>query len=122
MGGYKVQARTEAAVSQLLDDAKRLEAAGACALVLEAVPTEAAKRITESLSIPTIGIGAGPHCDGQVLVSTEMLGLSAGPHPKFAKQYADLRSQIKEAVEAFALEVGKGTYPNHDYSYDWAIK
>jgi len=122
MGGYKVQARTEAAVSQLLDDAKQLEAAGACALVLEAVPTEAAKRITESLSIPTIGIGAGPHCDGQVLVSTEMLGLSAGPHPKFAKQYADLRSQIKEAVEVFALEVGDGTYPNHDYSYDWAIK
>ena len=122
MGGYKVQARTETAVSQLLDDAKQLEAAGACAIVLEAVPTEAAKRITEALRIPTIGIGAGPHCDGQVLVSTEMLGLSAGPHPKYAKQYANLRSQIKEAVEAFALEVGDGTYPNHDYSYDWAIK
>jgi 3-methyl-2-oxobutanoate hydroxymethyltransferase len=122
MGGYRVQARTEVAAAQLLDNAKRLEAAGACALVLEAVPTEAAKRITEALRIPTIGIGAGPHCDGQVLVSTEMLGLSAGPHPKFAKRYADLRSQIKEAVEAFAQEVGDGTYPNHDYSYDWPIK
>jgi 3-methyl-2-oxobutanoate hydroxymethyltransferase len=121
-GGYKVQARTEAAASQLLENAKQLEAAGACAVVLEAVPTEAAKRITEALRIPTIGIGAGPHCDGQVLVSTEMLGLSAGPRPKFAKRYADLRSQIKEAVEAFALEVRDGTYPNHDYSYDWTIK
>jgi 3-methyl-2-oxobutanoate hydroxymethyltransferase len=122
MGGYRVQARTEAALAQLLDDAKRLEAAGACALVLEAVPSEAAKRITEALSIPTIGIGAGPHCDGQVLVSTEMLGLSAGPHPKFAKQYADLRSQISEAVGAFASEVENGMYPDHDYSYDWSIK
>jgi 3-methyl-2-oxobutanoate hydroxymethyltransferase len=122
MGGYRVQARTEAAVSQLLDDAKQLEAAGACALVLEAVPSEAAKQITDTLSIPTIGIGAGPHCDGQVLVSTEMLGLSAGPHPKFAKQYADLRTQIRGAVETFALEVGNGAYPDRDYSYDWAIK
>jgi 3-methyl-2-oxobutanoate hydroxymethyltransferase len=122
MGGYKVQARTEEALSQLLNDAKRLEAAGVCALVLEAIPSEAARRITETLSIPTIGIGAGPHCDGQVLVSTEMLGLSAGPHPKFAKKYTDLRSQIKMAVEEFGAEVRSGAYPDHDHSYDWSIK
>ena len=120
-GGYKVQARTEEAVARLLDDARRVEEAGACALVLEAVPTEAARRVTEALTIPTIGIGAGPHCDGQVLVSTEMLGLSAGPSPRFAKRYADLRTQIADAARAFADEVANGAYPDHDHSYDWAI-
>jgi 3-methyl-2-oxobutanoate hydroxymethyltransferase len=121
-GGNKVQARTEAAVARLLEDARRVEAAGACALVLEAVPTEAAKRVTEALSIPTIGIGAGPHCDGQVLVSTEMLGLNAGHQPRFAKRYADLRGQISLAARTFAEEVAKGEYPDHEHSYDWAIR
>ena len=121
-GGNKVQARTEDAVARLVEDARRIETAGACALVLEAVPTEAAKRVTEALRIPTIGIGAGPHCDGQVLVSTEMLGLSAGPHPRFAKQYANLRGQIRTAVETFATEVKSGIYPDHDHSYDWTIQ
>jgi hypothetical protein len=93
LGGNKVQARTEAAVSQLLADARGLQEAGACALVLEAVPSEAARRVTEELSIPTIGIGAGPHCDDQVLVSTEMLGLSSDPSPRFAKRYTDLRGR-----------------------------
>jgi len=120
--GNTVQARTEEAVERLVADAGRLEAAGACALVLEAVPSEAARRVTASLSIPTIGIGAGPHCDGQVLVSTEMLGLSAGPSPKFAKRYADLRAQVAAAVRCFADEVGAGTYPDPQHSYDWAIK
>jgi len=120
--GNTVQARTEEAVERLVADARRLEAAGACALVLEAVPSEAARRVTDSLSIPTIGIGAGPHCSGQVLVSTEMLGLSAGPSPKFAKRYADLRGQVAEATRRFAEEVSTGAYPDPAHSYDWAIK
>lgn len=121
-GGYKVQARTEDAAARLLKDAQRIEAAGACALVLEAIPTEAAKRVTETIRIPTIGIGAGPHCDGQVLVSTEMLGISAGSRPKFVKLYADLRTQIASAATSFAEEVAQGEYPDHEHSYDWAIR
>ena len=89
--------------------------------MLEAVPTEAARQVTEALTIPTIGIGAGPHCDGQVLVSTEMLGLSAGPSPRFAKRYADLRGQVARAATTFAAEVATGAYPDHEHSYDWAI-
>ncbi|MGA2521383.1 MAG: 3-methyl-2-oxobutanoate hydroxymethyltransferase [Acidimicrobiales bacterium] len=121
-GGYKVQAHTAEAADRLLDDARRLETAGACALVLEAVPSQAARRVTDALSIPTIGIGAGPHCDGQVLVSTEMLGLSAGPRPRFAKRYADLRTEIARAAGAFADEVAQGAYPDHEHSYDWAVR
>jgi 3-methyl-2-oxobutanoate hydroxymethyltransferase len=109
-------------VARLLDDATRVEAAGACALVLEAIPSEAARRVTEALEIPTIGIGAGPHCDGQVLVSTEMLGLTEGPGPRFAKRYADLRTQVASAARTFAEEVANGTYPDHEHSYDWAIR
>jgi 3-methyl-2-oxobutanoate hydroxymethyltransferase len=122
LGGNKVQARSEAAVARLLDDARRMEVAGACALVLEGIPSAAAERITKELRIPTIGIGAGPHCDGQVLVSTEMIGLSGGPSPKFVKQYADVRSEIALAAKAFADEVAQGVYPDHEHSYDWAIR
>ena len=122
LGGNKVQARDEAAVARLIDEALSLQAAGANALVLEAVPTEAARRVTEQLAIPTIGIGAGPHCDGQVLISTEMLGLSAGPRPRFAKRYADLRSTIADAARTFADEVTRGAYPDHDHSYDWSLR
>lgn len=120
-GGNKVQARTEDAVSRLLEDARLLQEAGACALVLEAVPSEAARRVTEALGIPTIGIGAGPHCDGQVLVGPEMLGLAQGPSPRFAKRYADLGDRAMAAARAFAAEVASGTYPDHEHSYDWAI-
>jgi 3-methyl-2-oxobutanoate hydroxymethyltransferase len=122
LGGNKVQARTVAAAAGLLEDALRIEEAGACSVLLEAVPTEAARCVTEALHVPTIGIGAGPHCDGQVLVSTEMLGLSAGPSPRFAKRYADLRGEITTAVRTFADEVAKGEYPGHQHSYDWAIR
>jgi 3-methyl-2-oxobutanoate hydroxymethyltransferase len=122
MGGNRVQARSEEAVERLLEDAQRLERAGACALVLEAVPSEAARRVTESLRIPTIGIGAGPHCDGQVLVSTEMIGLSSGPSPRFVKKYADVREQIATAARSFADEVSTGVYPDHEHSYDWSIR
>jgi 3-methyl-2-oxobutanoate hydroxymethyltransferase len=121
-GGYKVQARTEDDAARLIADALRMEEAGACALVLEAVPSEAAKRVTEALSIPTIGIGAGPYCDGQVLVSTEMLGLSTGERPRFAKRYADLRGQVALAARTFADEVAKGEYPDHEHSYDWSLR
>jgi 3-methyl-2-oxobutanoate hydroxymethyltransferase len=122
MGGNKVQARTEDAVARLLEDAQRMESAGACALVLEAVPSEAARQVTEVLHIPTIGIGAGLHCDGQVLVSTEMLGLNEGHKPKYAKRYADLRGQVALAARTFAEEVAKGEFPDHEHSYDWAIR
>ena len=122
LGGNRVQAHTQEAVSQLVDDAVCLERAGAFALVLEAVPTEAARRVTEAVAIPTIGIGAGPHCDGQVLVSTEMLGLSAGPRPRYAKVYADLRGEITRAVRSFIDEVATGLYPAREHAYNWSIK
>jgi 3-methyl-2-oxobutanoate hydroxymethyltransferase len=122
LGGNKVQARTELAAERLLDDARRLEAAGAFAVVLEGVPSEAGRRVTESLSVPTIGIGAGPHCDGQVLVSSEMLGLSTGPRPRFAKTYASLREEVIRAARAFTDEVSSGAYPDPEHSYDWALR
>ncbi len=120
-GGNKVQARTHSAVDALIANAKGLEEAGAFAVVLEAVPLEAAKQVTQAIGIPTIGIGAGPHCDGQVLVSSEMLGLSAGPRPRYAKLYADLRGQIIEAARTFSREVATSQYPGAAHSYDWAI-
>lgn len=122
LGGYKVQARTEAAATQLVEEARRLEEAGIFALVLEAVPSEAARRVTQAIGIPTIGIGAGPHCDGQVLVSSEMLGLSSGPRPRFAKVYAGLRDEVMRAARAFADEVSDGTYPDPAHSYDWSLR
>ena len=121
-GGYRVQARTADAAERLLNDAVELERAGACALVLEAVPTEVARTVTAALEIPTIGIGAGPYCDGQVLVSTEMLGISGGPRPRFAKRYADLRTHITDAARTFAGEVAAGGYPDHEHSYDWTVR
>jgi 3-methyl-2-oxobutanoate hydroxymethyltransferase len=122
LGGHRVQARHEDEVSALVDGAEALEAAGACAIVLEAVPTEAGRRVTEALSIPTIGIGAGPHCDGQVLVGAELIGLAAGPHPRFVKSYAEIRGVIGRAARQFAEEVATGVYPDPAHSYDWAIK
>ncbi len=122
MGGNRVQARTEAAVAELVDAALRLEAAGACSMVIEGVPTEAARRVTEAVDVPTIGIGAGPHCDGQVLVGPEMLGLSTGRRPRFAKPYADLATAVVVAAKSFADDVGSGSYPDAEHSYDWAIK
>jgi 3-methyl-2-oxobutanoate hydroxymethyltransferase len=121
-GGNKVQARTNAAVDQLIKNAEGLEAAGVFALVLEAVPSEAARRVTESLRVPSIGIGAGPHCDGQVLVSSEMLGLSSGARPRYAKLYANLRDDIVHAAKVFVEEVALRSYPDPEHSYDWTIK
>lgn len=121
LGGNKVQARTAAAVARLVEDARRLEECGACAVVLEAVPNEAARRVTAALGVPTIGIGAGPDCDGQVLVGPEMLGMTAGPGPRFAKRYDDLRQRMVSAAAAFAEEVAGGSYPDKEHSYDWEI-
>jgi 3-methyl-2-oxobutanoate hydroxymethyltransferase len=85
--------------------------------VLEGIPSEVARRVTEAVSVPTIGIGAGPHCDGQVLVITDLLGLGGGRYPKFVKTYADLREEIDGAVRAFADEVQAGTFPDEAHSY-----
>jgi 3-methyl-2-oxobutanoate hydroxymethyltransferase len=115
MGGYKVQGRGEAA-QKVLEQAVQLEKAGAFSIVLEAMPSELGEEITRSLQIPTIGIGAGPSCDAQVLVINDLLGLTEKP-PKLAKAYADLRKVITEAVEAFQHDVAAGSFPDGDHSY-----
>ncbi|HET7237363.1 MAG TPA: 3-methyl-2-oxobutanoate hydroxymethyltransferase [Actinomycetota bacterium] len=115
MGGYRVQGRGEAG-ARVLDEALALEKAGAFAVVLEAMPAELGAEITSSLQVPTIGIGAGPDCDGQVLVLTDALGLSERL-PKLAKAYADLRGDIDRAARAFAEEVAAGRFPDQGHSY-----
>ncbi|MCI0688802.1 MAG: 3-methyl-2-oxobutanoate hydroxymethyltransferase [Sporichthyaceae bacterium] len=115
-GGYRVQGRGEAG-ELLLQDAKALQEAGAFALVLEVVPADLASRVTASLHIPTIGIGAGPGCDAQVLVWQDMAGLTPPPGPKFVKRYADLRGLLAEAAQSFATEVADGSYPAPEHSY-----
>ncbi len=122
LGGNKVQARTGSAAQLLLQDARSVQEAGAFALVLEAVPISAAMRVTSELRIPTIGIGAGPHCDGQVLVGAEMLGLSGAPSPRFVKRYGQLREAMADATRSFVAEVASGEFPGVTYSYDWALK
>ncbi len=114
-GGFRVQGRGEDG-ERLLHDAKTLEAAGAFAIVLEGIPAPLASRITDSLHVPTIGIGAGPDCDAQVLVWQDMAGLSARS-PKFAKRYADLAGVLRNAVTEFADEVAGGSFPTEEYSY-----
>lgn len=117
LGAYRVQGKTPKAAQQLIDDAKAMEDAGAFALVLEVVPREIAKMITESISIPTIGIGAGSHCDIQVLVLHDMLGLSFGKQARFVRPYANLRETITDAVTRYADDVRNGTYPSNAESY-----
>ena len=117
MGGYRVQARTGEDAQRLLADALDLEKAGAFSLVLEGIPSGVARSVTEALVIPTIGVGAGPHCDGQVLVVNDLLGLGSGTYPKFVKQYADLRSAVTDAAERFAADVEQGTFPDESHSY-----
>ena len=116
LGGYRVQGRGDAG-DELLADAVALQEAGAFAVVLEMVPAEVAMRITGKLEIPTIGIGAGPDCDAQVLVWQDMAGLREGPLPRFVKKYADLRGVLRGAVEDFAEEVRTGAYPTPEHSY-----
>ncbi|HVM24135.1 MAG TPA: 3-methyl-2-oxobutanoate hydroxymethyltransferase [Candidatus Limnocylindrales bacterium] len=117
LGGMKAQGRTAAAASQLLRDARELEAAGCFALVLEAVPARVAARVSAQLAIATIGIGAGPGCDGQVLVWHDLLGINEGPAPRFVKRYADVAGEIRRGLQAFAAEVRSGAYPADEHTY-----
>ncbi len=117
LGAYRVQGKTAKAAQQLIDDAKALEDAGAFAVVLEVVPREIAKVITESITIPTIGIGAGANCDIQVLVLHDMLGLSFSKQARFVRPYANLRDVMTEAVTRYADDVRSGTYPSEAESY-----
>jgi 3-methyl-2-oxobutanoate hydroxymethyltransferase len=117
MGGFKVQGKSESQAARIVADAKELEQAGAFSLVLEGVPNPVANRVTRALRIPTIGIGAGPGTDGQVLVLHDMLGMTTGKPPKFVKRYANLAEDISKAAQQFALEVGAGTYPGPEHGY-----
>lgn len=116
-GGYKVQGKGAAQARAMVQDAKALEAAGAVALVLEAVPADLAKSITDELAIPTIGIGAGPHCDGQVLVLYDLLGLFDDFVPKFVKPYAHLKADALQALRRYKEEVEQGKFPSDSESY-----
>lgn len=115
--GYRVQGRTDEAAHQLLRDAKAAQDAGAFAVVLELVPAELAAEVTRSLHIPTVGIGAGAECDAQVLVWTDMMGLTGGKMPKFVKQYANLRQTMSDAARAFAEDVVGGTFPQAEHAF-----
>ncbi len=117
LGGFKAQGRSAAQARQLYKDALALEAAGCFSLVLEAVPAPVAARITEALRIPTIGIGAGAACDGQVLVWHDLLGLYEGQAPRFVKRYADVAGEITHALEAFAADVRAGAFPEDQHTY-----
>lgn len=116
MGGYKVQGKNRTDGEALIDDARAVEEAGAFAIVLEGIPSELGMEITENLKIPTIGIGAGPRCDGQVLVVNDMLGLGDRA-PKFVKKYADLKGVITSAVEDFIKDVTEGSFPSKEHTY-----
>ncbi len=117
LGGFRVQARGDDAARQLVDDARRLEDAGAFSMVLELVPADVAARVTEAVSIPTIGIGAGVGCDGQVLVLADLLGLTDAFTPKFLKRYATMAEDTREAVRRFASEVRGRAYPGDEHAF-----
>jgi len=117
MGGYKVQGREHDAALALVADAQALEAAGCFAIVLEGVPDEVARMVTDAIDIPTIGIGAGAHCDGQVLVFHDVLGIEDRITPKFVRRYADVKGVAVEALAAFADDVRTGRFPSHEETY-----
>lgn len=116
-GGFKVQCKTEEAAKKLIEDAKAVEEAGAFAVVLECVPAKLAELITKSINIPTIGIGAGNRCDGQVLVYQDMLGMFSDFTPKFVKKFATVGEVMKEAFKDYIKEVGNGTFPSKEHEY-----
>ena len=118
MGGYKVQGRGRKEARRLIDLAKMVESAGAYSILLESIPRMLAEEITKSVRIPTIGIGAGPGCDGQVLVINDLLGLSPEPIPKFVKKYANLREIVDKSTRAFIEDVRTGAFPAEEHSYD----
>jgi 3-methyl-2-oxobutanoate hydroxymethyltransferase len=117
LGGFRAQGRTAGKARQLLEDARTLEQAGCFSLVLEAVPAPVAARITEELMIPTIGIGSGRDCDGQVLVYHDLLGLYQGKAPRFVKRYAELAPEIQGAIERYAADVRSGVFPGEEHTY-----
>jgi 3-methyl-2-oxobutanoate hydroxymethyltransferase len=117
-GGFKVQGRTDAAAERMIADARELAGAGVFSIVLECVPAALAARITEAVDVPTIGIGAGPDTDGQVLVFHDLLGLTSGRLPRFVKPYADLRGIITDAVKTYQAEVASGDYPAPEHTYE----
>ena len=116
-GGFKVQGKSMAAAQKLLDDARALQEAGAFALVLECVPAALAERVTQALSIPVIGIGAGAGCDGQVLVWQDMTGMTLSHLPRFVKRFGEVGASLRSAVEAYAREVRAGAFPGEDHGY-----
>lgn len=117
LGGHVIQARGDEGAEQLLRDAKAVEEAGAFAVVLEMVPSDSARRVTQALSIPTISVGAGPHCDGQLLVWSDWAGFTSGRIPKFVKQYAQLAQTLEEAAVSFREDVANGSYPAPEHEY-----
>lgn len=117
LGGHRVQGKTDEAAEQLMRDALAVQEAGAFGVVLEAMPAEVARRISEALTIPTIGIGAGAHCDGQVLVLSDLVGMLPGRVPKFVKQYANVADVMKDAISRFATDVREGKFPSEDHQY-----
>jgi len=118
LGGYRVQGRTAEAAEELVEHARNLEEAGAFSLVIELVPSDTAKVVTDAIDIPTVGIGAGPHCDGQVLVIYDMLGFFEEFKPKFVKKYANIRKLIVDAVEEYSREVREGKFPDPEHSFE----
>lgn len=117
-GTYKVRAKEEEEADQLFEDAKKLEKAGVFSIVLEKIPSPLAEKVTAELSIPTIGIGAGPHCDGQVLVTHDMLGLNKDFSPRFLRRYADLHNEMTGAVKKYVSDVKEGDFPNENERYN----
>ena len=117
LGGFKVQGRSEDAANRIVDEAVSLAQAGAFSIVIEGVPAEVGRRITEAVPVPTIGIGAGPDTDAQVLVIQDLLGMTGGRLPRFVKQYADVRSVMTDAVKNFSAEVASGDYPGPEHTY-----
>jgi len=117
MGGFKVQGKTEEAAKRLIEEAHMVEDAGAFSLLIEAIPMKLANRITKELSIPTIGIGAGPHCDGQVLVLHDVIGMFERFVPKFVKRYANLKDEALKAIMTYREEVEKGEFPSEEQSF-----
>ncbi|HLA05660.1 MAG TPA: 3-methyl-2-oxobutanoate hydroxymethyltransferase, partial [Syntrophales bacterium] len=116
LGGYKIQGKDDATAKKLIEDARMIEEAGAFSVVLECVPSALAGKISQAITIPTIGIGAGVYCDGQVLVINDMLGMFERFTPKFVKKYANLNAQMKEGVKKYIDEVKSGAFPDEEHS------
>jgi 3-methyl-2-oxobutanoate hydroxymethyltransferase len=117
MGGFRVQGRDQAGAERVVRDAEAVADAGAFCVVLEGVPVDVAAEITARLGVPTVGIGAGPQCDGQVLVCTDLLGMNLSFQPRFVKRYATLQDTIQDAVKAYAAEVREGVFPAQEHSF-----